>query len=84
MIIAPETYRRVYFLYTPQVVFGSYFDQIHSDPHFHWGVLMEGQQLTTAKTQVQIFDNMADWLVWAGYCSMHPDEVDRITDEFNL
>jgi hypothetical protein len=82
--IDAENFRRVYFLYTPTVLFGSFFDQVQSDPNFHYGVLFENQILTSSKTQMLVFDNMTDWNTWADYGDVSSSEKQRIDDLFNL
>jgi hypothetical protein len=81
--ITPSADHRLYFLYTPTVLFGSFYAQVQSDPNYHYGILEKNAQLTTTKTQYLAFDNFIDWQVWADYADLPVLEQTRMQDLFN-
>jgi hypothetical protein len=81
--IGAEIYHRFFFIYTPTVLFGSFFDQVQSDPLRKYGVLEANAVLTTSKTQYLTFDNFLDWEVWADYSDVSTSEKQRMLDLFN-
>jgi hypothetical protein len=81
--IGAETYKRLFFLYTPTVLFGSFFSQVQSDADFRYGALEANAILTTTKTQYLTFDNFPDWEVWADYADVRAEEKQRVLDIFN-